>query len=404
MNTSDEKQKRVIVVLGAGRTGTSLLAKILASLGMDISDSLRPAAEHNPDGIFEDDAIVKMHVDLLSKLGNHAYLPLEQEILKEQGVNRYISQLREIVLDNIGSAIKIWGFKDPRTPSLLPLWMRVFNTGKITPTYILSVRDPRSAVESMHKQYGDSYQIGELVWLYRNCEALYHTGANCFLVHYEDWFTDQAPDIAKQLLRYTDLDEYWDNKKNITETITDIVKPNLNRAIYNDYNIENRYVMKLYDQLSQCKGDQFDRQALMDVVMECRKAMNEFSGWAVEAQRFFKQKNMISKKEIQTQKEIQIKLRECIDLRDEYENSRIRLSVQSKDTIKSEQELKTSQQELKNQRIKLKRKEERILALQASTSYQIGNIFVKAFTKPGKNTILFPFYVLRVLFASRAKT
>jgi len=381
---------------------------------MDSSKKTRPSAEHNPDGIFEDDAIVKYQMEILSNLGNHAYLPLMDNFLQERTINQFIKELRDLVLENISASRTLWGFKDPRTPSLLPLWMRVFNTGKIIPTYILTVRDPKAVVSSMHKQYGDSPQIAELTWLHRNCEALYHTGGNCFIVHYEDWFSEKAAMIGSQLLQYTGLAEYWGNERSVSDAMSDCVKPQLNRAVYNDYEIKNRYVIKLYSVLQNCHGDSFDRRKLMDVVVECRKAMAEFSGWPMMAQQFYRQQNRSvnqnTKKKLEAvepilQKSYEEKVQyvgdiqkyiiECKDLSDQNEHLRIRLSVKAK-------ELQDTQRKLEAIEPELDRNRKELFTLKTSTSFKVGLILVKAVVKPGKNTILFPLYLLRVLLASRA--
>ncbi|MBL4903758.1 MAG: hypothetical protein JKY62_14070 [Desulfocapsa sp.] len=423
MITDNNPQKEIIVILGAGRTGTSLLTKLLVGLGMSISPNLIPLSEQNTEGFFEDKEIVTTHINLLSFLKSHPYLPLNKDFLKTKGISSFINRLLEITHKNINSTKTLWGFKDPRTLILLPLWMRVFNSGKIIPRYILTVRDPRSVVESMHKQYNDSTEIAELSWLLRNCEALYQTGGNCFVVHYEDWFTENASVVAKHILSFTGLDRFWDKEKNVKEAIGKIVKPNLNRAVYNDYVVRNRYVIKLYDALLNCRGDQFDRQALMDVVMECRKAMDEFSGWAIEAQGIFKQKrNLQSSNKSQFNHdsaklvlEANKRLQDLKDSDDENKNFRIKISMQSKE-LKSmkeqkeqkEQKIEQMQQVMQNKNKQLKKikirnktQQEKIFTLRTSTSFQLGQILINAVAKPGKNTILLPFYLARTLLSSR---
>ncbi len=377
MGNQSVRKDKIIVVLGAGRTGTSLLTNILNRLGMSISKSEIPLSEQNPVGFFEDADIVAAHKEILSILRCHAYFPLPEDFIKNQGINSYVFKLKNIVLDNINKTSSLWGFKDPRTPSLLPLWMRVFNSGKITPIYILSVRNPKSMVASMHKQYSASPQIAELTWLHRTCEALYQTGGNCFIVHYEDWFTEKASEVGKQLLQYTGLDKFWNKASNVSDTVAGVVKPNLNRAVYNDYEVKNHYVLKLYNVLLQCHGDQFDRQALRDVVMECRKGMSEFSGWAMEAQCFFKQSYKNKTKAVfETNKY----LMKCKDLTDENKRLKIHITVKQK-------ECEVLQRKNFN--------------IETTTSFRVGQIFVNAVAKPGKNTLLFPFYLLRTFLSSR---
>ncbi|MCP3928205.1 MAG: hypothetical protein GY705_03785, partial [Bacteroidetes bacterium] len=189
-----------------------------------------------------------------------------------------------------------------------------------------------------------------------------------------------ASGIAEQLLSYTGLTAFMDKAGSIAGALPDVIKPNLNCAVYSDYKIQNRYVSKLYEQLQQCKGGRFDRKALMDVVMECRRAISEFSGWSELAQELHKQ---AARPAGNTSSLIMVK-----DYSDKNEHLRITLSVRDK--------------ELKKAQMTLKKEQQKIFTLKISTSYQVGQVFVKAVTKPGKNTLFFPFYLFRILLASRA--
>lgn len=75
---TDQQTKRVIVVLGAGRTGTSLLMKVLNAIGMTVSDIMTPPSEQNPDGGFEDSDIFALHSKILSALNTNQLFPLPE--------------------------------------------------------------------------------------------------------------------------------------------------------------------------------------------------------------------------------------------------------------------------------------------------------------------------------------
>jgi hypothetical protein len=125
-------------------------------------------------------------------------------------------------------------------------------------------------------QYNQPAYMAEMVWLVRMVEALDNTAADCFIAHYEDWFVDPNT-IAQGLLHYTCLDQ--DFKGDLSKVLTNTIKPNLNRAIKDAYEIKNPYVIKLYEALKECHGEDFDRDKLMAVVKECRQVMEGFKGW-----------------------------------------------------------------------------------------------------------------------------
>jgi hypothetical protein len=131
-------------------------------------------------------------------------------------------------------------------------------------------------ITSFIRQYNNTGHIAELVWLLRTLEAIENTAADCFVAHYEDWF-DQPLPFAQSLLQYTGLDAHFQG--DLQTVLAQKIKPYLNRASRDDYEIQNPYVKKLYAALQQCRGADFDRDRLMAVVKECRQAMEGFKGW-----------------------------------------------------------------------------------------------------------------------------
>jgi hypothetical protein len=266
----------MVIVLGAGRSGTSLLMQVLVGMGLQVSDNLNPANVSNPEGFFEDTEIQKFHAELIVNLGSTAYIPLPDGWMTSEAIKAALPQLKALVSGKLESASGVFGIKDPRISILLPLWVRILNLLKLVPRFVLAMRSPADVVASMIRQYNDPSHIAELAWLARTVEALENTAADCFIVHYEDWFSGPMP-LAKGLLQYTGLHEQF--KGDLSEVLANTLKPNLNRARHGNYQIQNPYVLKLYAALKECRGADFDRERLMAVVKECRQAMNGFRGW-----------------------------------------------------------------------------------------------------------------------------
>jgi len=280
MVTSKAEAKRVIIVLSSGRSGTSLLMQILGALGMVLSDKLIGPHYENSDGFFEDEDIVNLHKQLLADIGVKPILPLPAGWKDADAVTPYRLKIRALVEERLTSAHTIWGFKDPRTCALLPLWIEVLKSMWITPYFVLAVREPGAAVRSIIKQTNLSGEMAELVWLSRTCDALFNSAGDCCIVHYEDWFT-RPTQLAADLLKQTGLAHHF--KGEVTAALDGIIKPNLNRAIHDEYKITNPYVLRLYNALKECRGVSFDHVQLMQTVKECRVAMDSFRGWYMEA-------------------------------------------------------------------------------------------------------------------------
>ena len=276
METMQSDSRRVVVVLGAGRSGTSLMMQILVAMGMQVSGNLIPANASNPEGFFEDVDLKDIQAALNSCINAPAFIPLPENWLDTECAKKAKAGLGPVLQRLLDEHSGVLGIKDPRIATFLPLWTRLFNPMRVVPKYILAVREPRSVIGSFMRQYNNPCHIAELVWLLRNLEAIDNTAADCFIAHYEDWFTEPILH-AQGLLHYTGLDKTF--KGDLSEVIALKVKSNLNRASKDDYEIQNPYVKKLYSALKQCRGADFDHERLMAVVKECRHAMEGFKGW-----------------------------------------------------------------------------------------------------------------------------
>ena len=53
------ENQKVVIVVGAGRSGTSTITRGLSALGIELGDNLKPGSAKNPKGFFEDLDILK---------------------------------------------------------------------------------------------------------------------------------------------------------------------------------------------------------------------------------------------------------------------------------------------------------------------------------------------------------
>lgn len=295
----------VVVVLGPGRSGTSILMKILQSLGMKTSDSMLQGNLGNPDGYYEDLDILQVHKEVIDNFGLRTLFSEKADWLKTSFANKSILKLKDILNKNLNENNPVWGFKDPRTATVLPMWNRIFSNHLVKPKFVLIVRNPSSVAVSLMKQVGSNELFVEFQWLHRIVSTLIHTGGNVFIVHYEDLFTEKTPSILRDLQAFTGLDAVFSG--DVDEVIKQNVKPQLNRSQWQEYQVKNRWVLALYDVLKNCRGADFDREKLMPVVYECQKVMDEFSGWSIATEQLVtkKQKQIESLKKIHTQKKSQ---------------------------------------------------------------------------------------------------
>ena len=123
-------RRRIVVLLGMHRAGTSVTMNVLNALGVPLSDDLMPPTNFNAKGYFESLEISKVHDEILKLFGmlwssSTITHPLPANWWRLPQVAPFKAQLTQIVSREFDKAGSLWGFKDPRTARLLPLWLEI---------------------------------------------------------------------------------------------------------------------------------------------------------------------------------------------------------------------------------------------------------------------------------------
>jgi len=195
----NEKRKRVILVLGVHRSGTSALAGTLQFLGVDLGSNLMPASEFNPRGYFEHLGIVEINDKILSAIDSSWNDPKELPdnwsvrfpavlILKED--------LKKIISRDFGGSA-VFAIKDPRLCLLLPLYLEIFQDLDIDLSFINIQRAPAEVAFSL----GRSEKLGlvQALQLYRKYQKYlekYLIGHRVATVKFNQLLSNPAQTIA----------------------------------------------------------------------------------------------------------------------------------------------------------------------------------------------------------------
>jgi hypothetical protein len=178
----------VVCVLGMHRSGTSALCGALDLLGVDFGRFLMPATDANKKGHWEHEEIVRIHDRLLSALGScwDDDQPLPADWLERETTREARSKLTELLERDFAQS-SIFGLKDPRMCRLVPLWLPIFQTLRIEPSFILVVRHPWEVAESLAKRDGIEHPKSHLLWLEHVVQAESATrGHTRSFVRYEE--------------------------------------------------------------------------------------------------------------------------------------------------------------------------------------------------------------------------
>ncbi len=190
MSAIENFNRRIIVVLGMHRSGTSAITAGLEVLGVPLGGDLHPAGFDNPKGFWEDRSVIEINEGLLS-LGSSTYDGLGFSIAGLKGNRKialYERKATELVLKKMKEHRGIWGFKDPRTSRLLPFWHQIFLDLNCDVGYIIALRNPASIVSSLEKRNNIPGEKAYVLWMEHMLSALQYTkGSKRLSVAFEDF-------------------------------------------------------------------------------------------------------------------------------------------------------------------------------------------------------------------------
>ena len=200
-----ENDKSLVVVLGMHRSGTSVIARGLQVMGVDLGDHLMPPYEgNNSKGFWEDVDINTLNIEMLHslKIDWHFLTPIQPADVDALCANGYLQRAVELLREKT-AAVNIFGFKNPRVAKLLRFWKEVFSHARMNAGYIIVIRHPLSVCSSLAKRDGFDFEKTYLLWLEHVISSLVGTeGENRVLVDYDTFM--QTPEaeltrIAKEL-------------------------------------------------------------------------------------------------------------------------------------------------------------------------------------------------------------
>ena len=199
-------KKRIIVVLGMHRSGTSAITRSLTALGVELGDRLMPAKPDNEKGFWEDLDLYALNIELLHALGHewNTHVPIDPQELMDDRLSflklKAVELLRRKTQDT-----PIWGIKDPRMSRLLPFWKSVFASMGFQVSYLLVVRHPTSVASSLKKRNGLEPEKSYYLWLDHTVHSVIETAdCNRIVVDY-DLFMDHPEEQLSRIAKGLDL-------------------------------------------------------------------------------------------------------------------------------------------------------------------------------------------------------
>ena len=210
-----EKAQRNILILGSGRSGTSLLAGLFAKSGYFMGENLYPPRESNPKGFFESPELNSINEEILSacvrrrlKIGSHELFrsrPLHgHSWLARVGLNPRLTT-NAAVEERIRRIVSRapYCLKDPRFSYTLPVWrpwlrntvfLCIFREPEVTAASM--VKEVRVVRETEGYRNYINFRQALSVWtcMYRHILETHRREGNWLFVHYQQVLNAEALD------------------------------------------------------------------------------------------------------------------------------------------------------------------------------------------------------------------
>ncbi|ARN73882.1 hypothetical protein [Oceanicoccus sagamiensis] len=184
----ETKNKKLVLVLGMHRSGTSAITHALTTMGVELGDRLMPAIDGNNDkGFWEDLDVNALNIKMLEALDRdwHYLLPISEEETNALIEKSFLNQAVELLKKKI-EKFSVFGLKDPRMAKLQPFWQRVFERCDFDVYYILPVRNPASVTASLLKRDAMPLEKGYFLWAEHTLAALLgSSGKNRIFIDYD---------------------------------------------------------------------------------------------------------------------------------------------------------------------------------------------------------------------------
>ena len=213
--------KKLIVVLGMHRSGTSAITRGLQVLGANLGNALIPPGFDNPKGFWEDKDVLRINEALLIELQSDYDRVglLEIDMGYRSPVISELENDAQSVLTKKFAYVDLFAIKDPRLARLLPFWQRVFVGAGLSVAYVIALRNPLSVADSLSLRNGFDPAKSSQLWHEHVLTAIHYTqGQQRVVVDYDQMLADPATEfrrISSQLhigtISPKEINEYQEN-------------------------------------------------------------------------------------------------------------------------------------------------------------------------------------------------
>jgi hypothetical protein len=239
---SEKSRKKIVFILGMHRSGTSLTAEIVHSLGFAVPGTSLDAIDSvNAHGFWESREVVDINERILSaaQLKWYHICPVGhvfKDLIGEEGFSREISNFIKSESDVRGDLV----IKDPRICLVWPLWFSAIDESEFDVKVVFVNRHPSSIASSIRVRDGFSSFSSHLLWLYYLFSVF---GQNNFprilFLNYEDILIDKS--LGREISDFLEVPAV--NKVAWDKMVDPALQRNVDRDFFGSsliFDLENR--------------------------------------------------------------------------------------------------------------------------------------------------------------------
>jgi hypothetical protein len=203
--------RRLLMVLGMHRSGTSAVAGHLCSHGFRAPHDTPPADYNNPTGYWESQSIVRLHTELLAEAQSSwddPFLPVAEVLGADTVAGRaHLGQALAAAFPGEADLSGVALLKDPRQCRWLPLWNFFISAQGIDSAVLLIHRHPMAVLKSLKRREQLPADRILLLWLQHTLEAEFNSRRfRRVIVSYEQFLNNPSATVASVQSLWPDLD------------------------------------------------------------------------------------------------------------------------------------------------------------------------------------------------------
>lgn len=218
---------QIILVLGMHRSGTSLIAQLIAKYGAYMGSDLMGANEYNEDGYWEYNPLVELHEKFLERTNNKWFAPSEEYSISDL-IAEFGNDARQLVEDMDRDG-RDWCWKDPRLALFIDFWEEILSGRDVS--YVVSYRHPQNSAISLFKRDKLHSSISLVLWELTTNKifSALSKKKNYFVVDYEKTMIE--PEICcSELYRFLCRDLQKEDSPKVVNLMVKAVKNHLNHS------------------------------------------------------------------------------------------------------------------------------------------------------------------------------